>query len=921
VRIPGTHRGLRETFFFFDAQRISIINPLPSSSTTSTVPTLGMRNSNFSNLQDLITGNSGTRTDALGRTFSLGTVFDPSTTRVVQGKAIDPITGLMNGSSSAINVRDPFYTGGSVGGITNFVGRTSQLNILPGSRIDPNAVKLLQLYPAPTSPGVLNNFYYAPSLSLTLNQYDIRIDHNINESNLLWGVFNWYHAVQNTPGRLPGLALGANYGAGFNDSPHWATAFSYTHIFTPTLTNSIHFGYQSTTNNNVPPSGNIAGIPDQYGIQGVQFAAGLGGLPLLQFAPNTSAALTPLGASGYNPVTNNVTSLEILENVTKLYRNHSFSIGYELTQITSSLRQPTAGVGSMTFSGEFSDIPGNSSGYGALADALLTPVPYSLPTGAGLNYQGGVTSFTKSNAPFIYSERWYNAGYFQDDWKSLPNLTLNLGLRYDLYGAPLENNDRQANMIANGGNGPGGTYFMPSSTCNQAPPQFLALLQKDGINQSCISNRYLSDTQKTNFAPRVGFAYRIRSDFVIRAGYGIAYGALANIGAAPYVIGNNFPFAYSVTYTAASPVVPVVLPTGSLPTLENVFAGIDVTNPATVNPEGANLAGRQFNYQTPYTQTFNLTLQKQVGRHDSVQAAYVGDVGRHLDARGTYNVPSQILPPGTNNTANIPFPDFAIGSAFLSTNAESSYNSLQLSYSHELSSGLSMIANYTWSKCMTDQAVITDGLTYRAQWLPGQGISREYTLCPNDATNVVHAAGSYDLPFGKGRQFLGGANPVVQGVLGGWAVNSIYTYQSGQPFTVTCPIQTTSYFGCNANVVPGVNMYAGPHNQHQWLNPKAFTNPPVATQIGQTDYSPLGGLSEQARGPRFYNFDASVFKEFPIREAIHLQFRAEAYNLLNHDQFQNPSTNLDFTNATNFSPITALRNQPRILQFALKLFY
>jgi hypothetical protein len=206
--------------------------------------------------------------------------------------------------------------------------------------------------------------------------------------------------------------------------------------------------------------------------------------------------MTSLGVSGYNPVTNNITSLEVMENITKLYRSHPFSIGYELTRITSSLRQPTAGVGSMTFSGNFSDIPGDASGYRALADALLTPVPYSLPMGAGLNYQGGVTSVTKSNAPFIYNERWYDAGYFQDDWKVFPNLTLTLGLPYDPYGVPLETDDRQANMIANGGNGPGSTYYMPNSTCNQAPPQFMALLQKDGISQSCIGNRYLSNTQK-----------------------------------------------------------------------------------------------------------------------------------------------------------------------------------------------------------------------------------------------------------------------------------------------------------------------------------------------------------------------------------------------------------------------------------------
>jgi hypothetical protein len=97
-----------------------------------------------------------------------------------------------------------------------------------------------------------------------------------------------------------------------------ATAIRYIHIFTPTLTYSVHFGYQSTTNDNVPPNGNISGIPDQYGIQGVQFAAGFGGLPLIQFAPGTSAAMNSLGVSGYNPVTNNVTSLEVMENITKL---------------------------------------------------------------------------------------------------------------------------------------------------------------------------------------------------------------------------------------------------------------------------------------------------------------------------------------------------------------------------------------------------------------------------------------------------------------------------------------------------------------------------------------------------------------------------------------------------------------------------
>jgi hypothetical protein len=920
VRIPNTKFGLKKTFFFFDTQRVRILTPVPA---TSTVPTAAMRNSNFTNLQDLISDTGGTRTDGLGRIFPTGTVLDPTTTRQVAAGATDPITGLHNSSGAAVYVRDPFFSGGNVAGITNFVGLTAQLNMLPANRIDPNAVKILDLYPSPTGSGLTGNFVYAPNINLTLNQYDIRIDHDFNESNLLWGVFNWYHAFQTTPGSLPGLAFGAVYGGGTDDSPHWATAFSYTHLFNPTLTNSLNVGVQSSTNNNVPPYGNTPGIPAQYGIQGEQFGPGLGGLPTINlYNPSGSSIFTTLGASGYNPVTNNVSSYEVQDTVTKLYRNHTFNMGYEVTLIRAALRQPTSGSGAMTFNGQFTDVPSNASGYTSVADMLLVPTTTSVA--GGLNYQGGVSSFVQSNAVTINNSRLYNALFFQDDWKVLPNLTLNLGLRWDHYGAPIEDNDHQANMIgSNGGNGPGGNFYMPKSTCGVAPAQFLTLLAKDNIAQSCIGNRTLSNVQNANFAPRIGFAYRVRPDLVVRGGYGIAYGSLANIGAAPYVLGNNFPFAYSVTYTAPNPTTPVALSNGALPTLENVFASVDLSSAASANPSGANLAGRVFDYLTPYTQAFNLTVQKQIGRYDSLQVAYVGVVGRHLDARGTFNDPSEITPPGTNNFANgiIPFPDFAIGSAYLTTNGTSSYNSLQTVYTHQLGKGLSVLANYTYSKCMTDQGAITDGITYRAQWLPGFGINRDYTLCPNDATHVIHASGSYDLPLGQGRQFLTTANPVTQAVLGGWGINYIVTYQSGQPFTIGCPIPTTSYFGCNANKVPGVSESAGAHTQKQWLNPNAFSNPPIATQLGQTDYSPLGGESEQVRGPGFTNVDASVFKEFPIRDAVHLQFRAEAYNLFNHPQFGNPTANLDFLNTTAFSEITSLRNPSRVLQFALKLFY
>jgi hypothetical protein len=164
------------------------------------------------------------------------------------------------------------------------------------------------------------------------------------------------------------------------------------------------------------------------------------------------------------------------------------------------------------------------------------------------------------------------------------------------------------------------------------------------------------------------------------------------------------------------------------------------------------------------------------------------------------------------------------------------------------------------------------------------------------------------------------AGKLVDALAGGWHFNYIYTYQSGQPFNVGCPVATTSDFGCNANLVAGQDPYAGPHNQTQWLNPAAFSQPPVATQIGQSDYSVLGSKAQQVRGPSFSNLDASIFKRFTIAEQRALEFRAEAFNTFNTPEFGAPGQ-LNFNNKTAFSRITGLRNNPRLVQLALKFYF
>lgn len=217
--------------------------------------------------------------------------------------------------------------------------------------------------------------------------------------------------------------------------------------------------------------------------------------------------------------------------------------------------------------------------------------------------------------------------------------------------------------------------------------------------------------------------------------------------------------------------------------------------------------------------------------------------------------------------------------------------------------------------------------SYRAEWLPGFGVKGDYGLCDTDASRIFHLSGSYELPFGQGRTFMASANKAVDTALGGWTFNFIFSYQSGQPTTVTCPTSTTADFGCFANVVGGQNLYAGPHNYKQWLNAAAFAQPAMATAIGQTDYSPLGGGPQQVRGPSFNDLDTSLLKNFRFTESLRLQFRAEAFNTFNTPPFAQPGNLNQFQNVANgFATITSTKNSngnngARTLQFALKLFY
>jgi hypothetical protein len=913
ITIPHVHDGKDKSFFFLSYQGLLNLQALsvfsPSTSLLSTVPTAAMQSSNFTNLQDLINDNTGSPTvDALGRTFPLGTVLDPATTRSVVGNSVDPVTGLTNTSASTVYVRDPFYTG-SIAGKTNYVGDTANLNILPAGRLDPNAVKLLQLYPLPTATGFANNFFYNPVLTYKENQGDARFDQTFSAKDTAFAAFDYSHILYDIPPLIPG-AIGQTYGQS-QSYPAYAIAGGYNHVFAPTLINEFHVGYDHFIENVRSIYGNTTGIPASYGIQGIPEVANNGGLP-----PITITGIHNMGVGNYTPTLETIHALEFMDNVTLVHANHTFKTGLQVDSLQGNIVQPPSSRGNFTYSGQYSDIVNKARGLNGLADMLLTPVAATVPN--GVNYSGGLTTYAATD-----DHRYYWGLYFQDDWKVTPSLTVNLGLRWDYFTPYTETDGRQANLVLAGGNGSTGTYYVPKKGC-QVPraAAFNTLLAASGITLDCISNSSVGQAQKTNFAPRIGFAERLLPNFVLRGGYGIAYGALANIGYGG-TLGQNYPFIYNIAALGTNtPVTPITLSNGQTATIENTFATINLTDPTKITGLGVSLYGRQYSYQTPSVQTFNLTTQYQFTNHDSFQIGGVGALGRHLDNYyNTLNSPSEILPPGTALAKYLPLPKFAANTTYETTNGASSYDALQTTYEHQFSQGLSLLANYTWSKCMSDQRTQAKSApSYRAPWLPNFGIRADYAVCDIDAANVVHVSGTYDLPVGRGRMFGSGMNRAADAALGGWSVNFIYSYQSGQPFNVPCAVSTTADFGCNANLVPGQYIYSGPHNRTQWVNPAAFATPPTATAIGQTDYSPLGSIGQQARGPGFNNVDSSLFKNFEFTEAVRLQFRAEAFNTFNNVQLGQPSST-NYTNATTFGSITSLRNGPRVMQLALKLFF
>lgn len=923
-----------------------------------TVPTLTERNSNFTDLSDLITGQNGSaRTDAIGRSVPYGTIMDPATTRQIPASGIDPLTG--RAGTPLAYVRDPFGTCGPT--TTNFTLGGCNLNHVPANRLDPNAVKLLNLYPAPINNSFTNNYTASPALYEHSNAFDVRGDYNISDKNQVFVRFSYVDDPQFIPGIFGGVADGGSFQNGIQGATSEQAVAAWTHVFTPSTVNVGRVGLNHLHTTRFGPQGNTLGIPEQYGIQGIPQVPQNGGLPQIVIS-----GLQNLGSNDYLPSDEVSQTLQVTDDFTKVYGSHSFKTGIEFQNVHFNTLQPAYSRGEFDFNGNYAGVPGQGGDQTGRAQLLLTPTAATVPN--GVSYVGGANQVLASNINKTYDTRIYFAGYLQDDWKISPNLTLNLGIRWDYFSPISEANGGQANFIQNGPPNGAPTFLVPASgkADRSLSTSFQALLQKNGIALQ-VTDRYakaLVQTQKTNIAPRLGFAYQVSPRLVVRGGTGIFFNAFENQGYGPN-IGENYPFVYNFTFAGGADTAP--FSTGSNPYGACATAGPGGSatigsgltcaqfTPLAVNGAGLGLQGLQFDYSTPRTLSANLTVQYAITHNISAQAAYVLTSGSSLQAGIGNNRVSQILPANLNTKTYRPFPDFAENGSYQRTLGRSVYNGLQTKLERQSANGVSFLFTYTFAKTMSDAGDLLNGGSvsgYRAAWVPNFGPHFDWGPANFDIRHVFHLSGSYELPFGRNKMFLANSGKVTNAVLGGWAVNGIATLQGGQPISLSCPSATTSGTNCNVLKVAGQSQKLGIHRDSSgavsWFgNPAAFTQPCVLGANGPILGNPAGCVPIPANsplilgsagsgstvGPGFHRFDFSTFKNFPIHEAISLQFRAEFFNIFNHPNFNAPNFggngvtaiggSGNYTNAA-FGRIGSTRDapfDPRQIQFALKLYY
>ena len=828
-------------------------------------------------------------------------------------QTFDQVTGKL------VPVYDPFSTRPDPANPGHFIRTQYPGNII--TNINPVAKALLAYYPLPNTPGTgfngANNFASKNSAINNKDEGSLRIDESISESKKLFGRVSQARATQpyaNLFGSATPQLLISNPNAKLDQYHQTQATIDFTDAIKPSLLVDFNTSIIRYTINRSLPGGGFD--PAQLGLP--SYFTTLAGQHPSCFPTVVTQSQTGLGGGCY-VLKDAYQSYYDYLNLTKQLARHTIKFGGELQLGTLATERYFPAGPSFTFNNGFTQgpdaifgTPGTTTGFGFASELAGTPAGGSVTIGPNqiLHYR-------------VYG------GFIQDDWKVTPTLTVNAGIRYD-YNRPFVETQ---NRIAD---------FNPTAPSSLQVP---GLTLKGGLEYPGVGSvpATMFDASNTNFAPRIGFAFSPMDKTVLRGGYGIFYGPITGAG----FNGSAVP---ATGFLATTTEVTTLDGATPLNTLSNPFPQGFIqpsgSSQGLATSLGQAIVGSPRDRKTPYAQDWNLDVQQVLAKNVVLDIAYAGNHSIHL--LGDYNanqLPDQYLSMGQALLAQVPNPFYGTitnGPLSASTVAReqlllpypqftgvtiggttffgaSNYNALQVKLEKRYSGGFSFLFAYTWSKLMdnlpSSQSGFQGGNFFEPTTQDWYNLKSNRTLSDFDIPQLVSLSASYDFPFGHKKAFLNHSE-IADRILGGWQLNTIVTAQSGSPFTVLIANNQLHNNGnfqfANYNGTPVKKSGPAKDRLNGYYNVSAFSDP------GPFAYGNVPRIFGDLRAPGVFNTDLSGIKNFKIYGRVNAQFRAEAFNLFNHPQFNFPDFYLGDGNTGN---ITSIQNTPRQIQLALKVLF
>jgi hypothetical protein len=763
------------------------------------------------------------------RLFFFGNYEGLRQVRTDQGRGFAPSAKMFEGDFSELLpntlIYDPLTFDPATGKRQAFLG-----NIIPPDRINSVAKNLLPFYrPGSSFSPLPFNLFSNVSSRSDSDQYTVRIDSNLSPRNALFGQFT----RENSPVVRGGLFPLQGTSWPLNTK---LAMLQWTATLSPTLVNELRVGW---TRGLVFQEGESkAGVAPQVGIPGT---ADPNGIPTI--------ALEGFDAFGNsNGLLGNIDNLyQIHDSLNYLRGNHQMQLGFDLRYARSIQQSANA-----TARGIVSFHPVFSAQLQTGAQGQLVPVPGTGNSFAdfllGRPTDGQVLSMPRSHFRWTQFEP-----YFQDSWKVRRGLTLNYGLSWYLATPP--------NPV-----GPD-KKFPHVVDLRTGQVLFAALGQ---IDPEVIR------TQHNNVTPRIGLAWEpsFAPNTVVRAGWGVYYASQRLLDQQFSIIAPGVTLSQAFLNSTSNPLPQFVLG-------NNVFPPISLT-PIT-QQFAQNIGGVIFDLnpsnRTGYVEQWNVSIQHTVGQRNLLELDYIGNEAHKLDSR--FDVNSCARAGSLQcDPANIPFSQFPF-ILFSTNDGNSNYQAFIAKFQRQFSDGLSVLANYTWSKVLTNSMEAGAGGTLSE--MGGACRKCDKGLAGFNVPQRLVISPVYELPFGRGKALLSGANTIINQVVDGWEVNTIASFSKGNPFEILAPNTTSAIFSdfranrlCNGrDSLSNKNLRT---NGLLWFDPKCFA-PPSPGFFGTSGFDIL-------TGPGTNNWDIGIAKNATIHESLHVQFRAESFNAFNHAQFQ-----------------------------------